>query len=43
MDISIAPFYITRKVAIRRKKRCKAICFMVERIAGKCNYLLVID
>ena len=27
------PFHITRKVAIRHKKRCKAICFMVERIA----------
>lgn len=27
------PFHITRKVAKRHKKRCKAICFMVERIA----------
>ena len=27
------PFYITRKVAIRHKKRREAICFMVERIA----------
>ena len=27
------PFHITRKVAIRHKKRCEAICFMVERIA----------
>ena len=27
------PFHITRKVAIRHKKRREAICFMVERIA----------
>ena len=27
------PFHITRKVAIRHKKRREAICFLVERIA----------
>ena len=27
------PFHITRKVAKRHKKRCKAICFVVKCVA----------